>query len=79
MPFRVPSLSSFMVKKVESPLITPKVIPPSSAPEAPKVLESISKITENPEGLRTQVPGMSSFTTQHLTQGTDMQGARGSL
>ena len=36
-------------------------------------------IEANPEGLRTQVPGMSAYTTQHLTQGVDMQGARGSL
>jgi hypothetical protein len=49
------------------------------AGDALRVAERPSEITENPEGLRTAVPGMSAFTTAHLMQSVDMQGARGSL
>ena len=49
-------------------------------PEIPEVSEAAPELIESvPEGLRTAVPGLSAFTTTHLTQSVDMQGARGSL
>jgi|GEM_PF-4909771 hypothetical protein len=49
-------------------------------PEIPEVSEAAPELIESvPEGLRTAVPGMSAFTTTHLTQSVATQGARGSL
>jgi hypothetical protein len=51
----------------------PEIQTPEVTEAAPELIESV------PEGLRTAVPGLSAFTTTHLTQSVATQGARGSL